>query len=65
MKPPITRHPRRSFGRYTVRDTGITVTAIQERFRAGESVAELATDYGITTQQVEDALRFRWKNPVR
>jgi uncharacterized protein (DUF433 family) len=49
--------PHLSFGRPVVRGTGIATLAIAERYKAGESVGELATDYSIPNQQIEEAIR--------
>jgi len=45
--------PRRGFGQPIIAGTGI----VTERYRAGESVAELAQDYRLDTGQIEDAIR--------
>jgi uncharacterized protein (DUF433 family) len=49
--------PHLSFGRPVVRGTGIATLAIAERYKAGESVGELAADYSIPNQQIEEAIR--------
>jgi len=51
-------NPERAGGRLVVAHTGIPTQAIAERFRAGESVDELAGDYAIKRDQVETALRW-------
>ena len=49
--------PRISFGRPTISGTGITTAIIAERYKAGESVDELAEDYGCQRGPVEEAVR--------
>jgi uncharacterized protein (DUF433 family) len=46
-----------SFGRPTITGTGITTAIIAERYKAGESVDELAKDYGCQRGHVEEAVR--------
>ena len=46
-----------SFGRPTIAGTGIATGIIAERYKAGESVAELARDYGCQRGHVEEAVR--------
>ena len=50
--------PNRSFGRLVIARTGIPTEAVAERFRAGESIADLAADYGLGNEQIETALRW-------
>ncbi|MBV9613064.1 MAG: DUF433 domain-containing protein [Acidobacteriaceae bacterium] len=49
--------PTVSYGRPVVAGTGIPVAAIYERYRAGDSVAELADDFRLDTSAVEEAIR--------
>ena len=49
--------PRVAFGRPVLVGTGVTTSAIAERFDAGESIEELAADYGRSRQEIEEALR--------
>lgn len=49
--------PRRAFGQPVIADTGIEARIVAQRYRAGESVADLAKDYRVTTGAVEDAIR--------
>jgi uncharacterized protein (DUF433 family) len=48
--------PSIRFGRPTV--AGVPTDVLFERHQAGDSVAELAADYGLTAGQVEEALRY-------
>ncbi|MBW3564896.1 MAG: DUF433 domain-containing protein [Acidobacteria bacterium] len=49
--------PRISFGRPVIRGTGVPTAIVAERFKAGESFAELSDDYGIEQAMIEDAIR--------
>jgi uncharacterized protein (DUF433 family) len=46
-----------AFGRPTIGDSGVPVDPIVERYRAGESIEELADDYGLEEQKIEEAIR--------
>jgi uncharacterized protein (DUF433 family) len=50
--------PRYGFGRPIFADSGVRIDGITGRFRAGESVAELADDTGIPAAHIEEAIRF-------
>jgi uncharacterized protein (DUF433 family) len=49
--------PERGFGRPTLAGKGIRVDVIVERYRAGESPAELARDYRVAVELIDDAVR--------
>lgn len=49
--------PRRAFGRPALVGTGIQTAVIAARHRAGDSIDDLASDYGIERAKVEDAIR--------
>ena len=49
--------PRRGFGQPIIAGTGIETRIVTERYRAGESVAELGQDYRLDPGQIEDAIR--------
>ncbi len=53
----VVMSPTLSFGRPVIAGTGIPVAAIYERYRAGDSVADLARDFGLETGAVEEAIR--------
>jgi uncharacterized protein (DUF433 family) len=67
---PYTRHrereepmsvvidPRVSFGRPVLVGTGIPTEIIAQRYKAGESVDELADDYGRKRPEIEEAIRY-------
>jgi len=49
--------PRVSFGRPVLAGTGIPTAVIAERYKAGESVDDLADDYGRKRLEIEEAIR--------
>ena len=49
--------PQVSFGRPVLAGTGIATAIIAERYKAGESVEELAEDYERTTLEIQEAIR--------
>jgi uncharacterized protein (DUF433 family) len=53
----IVMNPSVSFGRPVIAGTGIPVSAIYERYRAGDSVADLAKDFRLNISAVEEAIR--------
>jgi len=50
--------PRLSFGRPVLSKVAVPTEVIVDRFRAGDSVAEMAGDYGVGEDEIEEALRF-------
>ncbi len=48
---------RLSFGRPVLAGTGVPTAVIAERFKAAESVEDLASDYGRTVREIQEALR--------
>lgn len=61
---PIVIDPEYGFGHPVVSETGVRTEDIAERFRVGERTAEIALDFNITPEQVEDALRFEFQRRV-
>jgi uncharacterized protein (DUF433 family) len=49
--------PHVSFGRPVLVGTGIPTSVIAERYKAGESMDDLADDYGRTRLEIEEAIR--------
>jgi uncharacterized protein (DUF433 family) len=49
--------PRVSFGRPVLAGTGIRTELVAERYKAGESIDELARDYGRNRAEIEEAVR--------
>lgn len=52
----IGRNPDVAFGRPTT--SGVPVAVLAERFAAGEEVDEIAADYDLHAEQVDNAIRF-------
>lgn len=50
--------PARSFGRPVLAQAYVRTEVVEERFRAGDSIAEMARDYDVSTSDIEEALRF-------
>jgi uncharacterized protein (DUF433 family) len=49
--------PRISFGRPVLAGSGVRTSIVAERYKAGESVQELAEDYGRGRLDIEEAIR--------
>lgn len=49
--------PEMSFGRPVIAGTGLATEVIADRYKAGESIQELARDYGRSAEEVEEAIR--------
>ncbi|MBW7931197.1 MAG: DUF433 domain-containing protein [Gammaproteobacteria bacterium] len=49
--------PRLGFGRPVIAGTGLVTEEIAARYKAGESVAELARDYGRPEKEIDEAVR--------
>lgn len=54
----ITFDPNICQGRPVITGTGIRSEVVCSRFKAGESVPELAADYMLRCSQIEDAIRY-------
>ena len=55
---PIAIDPTISFGRPVIVKKGISTAAIVERIDAGEALADIAADYDLTTEDVEQAVLY-------
>jgi uncharacterized protein (DUF433 family) len=53
----VVMNPSVSFGRPVIAGTGIPVSSIYERYKAGDSVADLARDFRLETGAIEEAIR--------
>jgi uncharacterized protein (DUF433 family) len=53
----VVMNPAISFGRPVIAGTGIPVLSIYERYKAGDSVAELAQDFRLEISAIEEAIR--------
>jgi uncharacterized protein (DUF433 family) len=49
--------PLISFGRPIIAGTGVPTAVVAERYKAGESIDDLADDYGIKRLDIEEAIR--------
>lgn len=49
--------PRIAFGRLTLVGTGIATNILKERYKAGDSIEELAEDYNCDRSLIEEAIR--------
>jgi uncharacterized protein (DUF433 family) len=49
--------PEIAFGQPVLASTGIPTAIIAERLKAGESIDELASDYGRSRDEIIDAIR--------
>jgi uncharacterized protein (DUF433 family)/DNA-binding transcriptional MerR regulator len=55
---PVEINPRVAFGKPTVAGTGIHTAVITNRIDAGETVEEVALDYGLSTELVEKIVDY-------
>jgi uncharacterized protein (DUF433 family) len=53
----VVMNPAVSFGRPVIAGTGIPVSSIYERYKAGDSVVNLAQDFNLETGAIEEAIR--------
>jgi uncharacterized protein (DUF433 family) len=53
----VVMNPAVSFGRPVIAGTGIPVSSIYERYKAGDSVADLARDFRLEISAIEEAIR--------
>jgi uncharacterized protein (DUF433 family) len=60
----VVMDPKIRFGRPTVATHGTPTDILFERHQAGDSIAELADDYGIPAAEVEEAIRYEAKPPA-
>jgi uncharacterized protein (DUF433 family) len=60
MKSPklILIDPEVGFGKPIVRSRGIKTSTISERFNLGESIRDLAADYDVGIDEIEEAIRY-------
>jgi uncharacterized protein (DUF433 family) len=50
--------PTVGFGKPVIAGTGISTAVVVSRFNARESIGDLATEYGVTPKQIEEAIRW-------
>jgi uncharacterized protein (DUF433 family) len=56
--------PERSFGRPVVLGAYVRTEVIKDRFDAGDSMAEMAGDFGVSVDDIEEAVRFESRRRV-
>lgn len=49
------------FGKPVIAGTGISTAVVASRFNGRESVPDLASEYGVSPQQIEEAIRWEQK----
>lgn len=54
---PVIVDPRIAFGRPVLKDRGVPTAVLADRFKAGDTLAQLAEDYDASPQVIEEALR--------
>jgi uncharacterized protein (DUF433 family) len=54
---PVEINPRVSFGRPVLRGRGVPTAVLADRFKAGDTLKELANDYETSTEEIEEAIR--------
>jgi uncharacterized protein (DUF433 family) len=53
----VVMNPAVSFGQPVIAGTGVPVSSVYERYKAGDSVADLALDYRLEISAIEEAIR--------
>ena len=53
----VTMDPRIAFGRPVLKSSAVPTAVIADRYKAGESIADLAEDYGEEPLNIEEAVR--------
>ncbi|HET8781139.1 MAG TPA: DUF433 domain-containing protein [Pyrinomonadaceae bacterium] len=54
-------NPYVSFGKPVISGTGLPTRVVAERFKAGDSIPEIAADYGRKEEEIDDAIRYELK----
>lgn len=54
---PVEIDPRVAFGRPVLSGRGVPTAVLADRFKAGDSLADLAEDYDTSTENIEEAIR--------
>ncbi|MFN2529681.1 MAG: DUF433 domain-containing protein [Pyrinomonadaceae bacterium] len=54
----IVINPYVSFGKPVIAGTGLPTRVVAERFKAGDSITEIAADYGRKEEEIDDAIRY-------
>jgi uncharacterized protein (DUF433 family) len=50
--------PTRAFGRPVISGALVRTEVVEDRFRAGDTIEQMATDYAVPASVIEEALRF-------
>jgi len=51
-------NPYVSFGKPVIAGTGLPTRVVAERFKAGDSIPQIAADYGRQEEEIDDAIRY-------
>ena len=51
-------NPYVSFGKPVIAGTGLPTRVVAERFKAGDSIYDIAADYGRKEEEIDDAIRY-------
>lgn len=51
-------NPYVSFGKPVIAGTGLPTRVVAERFKAGDSITDIAADYGRKEEEIDDAIRY-------
>lgn len=51
-------NPYVSFGKPVIAGTGLPTRVVAERFKAGDSIPQIASDYGRKEEEIDDAIRY-------
>ncbi|MGH9872647.1 MAG: DUF433 domain-containing protein [Pyrinomonadaceae bacterium] len=51
-------NPFVSFGKPVIAGTGLPTRVVAERFKAGDSIPQIAADYGRKEEEIDDAIRY-------
>ena len=58
LTPGVTTDPRVMVGKPVIEGRRITVELIMDNLAAGRSIENVMTNYGLTTEQIRDALGY-------
>lgn len=56
----VSINARIAFGKPVIAGTGVPTSVIAERYKTGESIAEIADDYRLQANQIEEAIRYEF-----
>lgn len=54
----IVINPYVSFGKPVITGTGLPTRVVAERYKAGDSITQIACDYGRKEEEIDDAIRY-------